>query len=1179
MKKLDRKAFWMFCLTVLSALAILLVLPDRLGKTQESLESQNEPGAVFTVTSSADSGAGSLRQAITDANASAGTDTIQFQIGTGAVDINLSSALPDITGPVIIDGTTQTGFTGTPLVNLVGGFLGGLKITGGGSTVNAIAVTSSGLGITLDSGGGNIVTGCYIGICPQNPTASCGNFENGILINNSANNQIGGTTDATRNIISGNGFDGVEITGSASTGNIITGNYIGLRADGTVARNTDSGVAIMGAPNNRVGGTTAGERNIISGNGQGSDLPGNQFKSAVLISGAAASGNIVQGNYIGTTIDGTAVVPGGSRLNGVRIDNAPNNTVGGTAGTTPGGACTGACNVISGILLRGGVVITGSGATGNSVLGNFIGTNAAGTSNLANNVGVTITNAASNNTVGGTTASARNLITNGMVVTSGAATNTVQGNYIGTDTTGNVGIGTGTLFPNILVGVGIDSSTNNSIGTSVGTTLGGACTGGCNLISGHIAAHGIFITGNGSTGNRVDYNYIGLNAAGTAALRNGGDAITLRNGANNNIIGRPLATTPFHETKQVENVPEAIVCIKSDSYPIYLQYDDETLAFEAKDCRSGVTLNGTGSLDISSDGNTRFRSIDNRISALIDFSRIPPRATADIGLPGYIFTFPVFDGNVTNSACVCPTEGEQNIAGDLSSGASPNEPNPPNDNTINSNSLGWSSNRLSRLSLPLTDGYVRHRAGNFNTYANLDIATNGDSFAALSLASGTDNFVSGANVNAINPGQFSFSPIELAPGANRDIASPQILGILKELGGLRVLGTFSGAPNTNYRIWIYGSNSTTLSTGVREQINYTGQTLLIRTDVNGNYQIDQGYSGVDEFILCRSEKVALVVTQINAVPITSENSRASFVDVPGDTSEFSLPATVPQPRFDFDEDGKTDIAVYRPGATPSAESFWYILNSSDFSFRVVQFGIGEDKLVAGDYQGDGVADFAVFRPSTGTWYHSRLTGNPSTNFIGVQWGVSTDIPVPGDYDDDGALDQAVFRPSEGVWYIRRSIDGSVLIYQFGIPTDKPAAGDYNGDGQTDFAIYRNGQWWIAPCAGCPARAINFGLATDTPVPGVDFDGDGADDIAVVRNEGGGKTWHWLESGSGNYRAAPFGLASDKVLAGDFDADGKSDLAIFRPSEGNWYVQRSEQGLLVINWGLNSDIPVPSVMIP
>jgi hypothetical protein len=105
------------------------------------------------------------------------------------------------------------------------------------------------------------------------------------------------------------------------------------------------------------------------------------------------------------------------------------------------------------------------------------------------------------------------------------------------------------------------------------------------------------------------------------------------------------------------------------------------------------------------------------------------------------------------------------------------------------------------------------------------------------------------------------------------------------------------------------------------------------------------------------------------------------------------------------------------------------------------------------------------------------------------------------------------------------------------------------------------------------------LATDTPVPGVDFDGDGADDIAVTRNDGGSKIWHWLESGSGSYRAAQFGLSADKVLAGDFDADGKSDLAVFRPSEGIWYILGSEQGFFALNWGLSGDVPVPSVNIP
>lgn len=1183
MKDVNRKIYWIFYSMVILALAAYVGLPDRVVQTQ----SPESPGAVFTVANSNDNGAGSFRQAILDANVSAGTDTIQFQIGTGAVTISHSMSLPDITEPVIIDGTTQPGFSGTPLITLGGNFTPGVKITGGGSTIKAVGLTGFVNGILLENGGGNIITGCFVGICPQNPSASCGNFGNGILINNSPNNRIGGSTAGERNIISGNATNGIEIAGSASSGNVITGNYIGLRPDGTVARNNDSGVAIMGAPNTSVGGTTAGERNIISGNGQGSDLPGNQFKSAVFISGASATGNTVKGNYIGTTIDGTAAVPGGNRLNGVRIDNAPNNTVGGTIGTTPGGACTGTCNVISGILLRGGVVITGSGATGNSVLGNFIGTNAAGTGNIANNVGVTITAAASNNTVGGTTASARNLITNGMILTAGAATNTVQGNYIGTDTTGNISVGTGTLFQNILVGVGIDSSPNNNIGTAAGTTLGGACTGGCNLISGHIAAHGVFITGNGSTGNRVDYNYIGLNAAGTAALRNGGDAITLRNAANNNIIGRPPQTS-LQAIMTVENVPSTIRCVQDDTSGDFVSFDDVTGDYQGTHCKSGSVVSGTGEIILYDNGSIKLKPT-NQVGIFIPGTQGRPAGGGFRLPPPDRLLVRIYDSNAANSSCICPTEGNQTIVGDVSSGVN-GDSNPPNNNKFNFISVGSSSNGLFTLSTPTADGYLRNLAGSFNTYSNLSINTNGGNSSPITIATGTENFISGLNINALNPGIYANLPIDLGdngtinppvpnpgPGANHSQNSLQNVQVQITFPGgpparMNVTATFNSVPNKRFLVRLYGKFNYVGSFPPDPQYNEfhreISDPIEVMTDANGNANIEifnvetLGFAGI--------ETITTTATIINQVPIVSENSAISLVDVFGDTSEMSLPAVVPQPKFDFDEDGKTDIAVYRSGASLSAQSYWYILKSSDFTFRIQQFGLGEDKIVPGDYQGDRVADFAVFRPSTGTWYHSRIAGNPSTNFVGIPWGLSTDIPVPGDYDDDGAGDAALFRPSTSTWWIRRSLDGSFFAQQWGLATDKVVPADYDGDGDTDIAVYRNGTWYISPCPGCPTIYAQFGLAGDVPTPG-DYDGDGRDDIAVWRPSTG--VWYLNRSTAG-FAAIQWGLATDKALDGDFDADGKNDIAVWRPSTGDWWILKSSDGNFnFVNWGQNGDIPV------
>ena len=167
--------------------------------------------------------------------------------------ITPTSALPTITEAVIIDGTTQTGFSGTPLIQLSGGSAGtasGLHITAGNSTVKGLIINQfSQYGIRLETNGNNIIQGNYIGTNAAG-TAASGNSVYGLWINNVANNAIGGTVAGTRNIISGNGNDGISITGNSGTGNIIQGNYIGTDVNGTAdLGNNASGVTIDAAAN------------------------------------------------------------------------------------------------------------------------------------------------------------------------------------------------------------------------------------------------------------------------------------------------------------------------------------------------------------------------------------------------------------------------------------------------------------------------------------------------------------------------------------------------------------------------------------------------------------------------------------------------------------------------------------------------------------------------------------------------------------------------------------------------------------------------------------------------------------------------------------------------------------------------------------------------------------------
>ncbi|MGI4849239.1 MAG: DUF4347 domain-containing protein [Janthinobacterium lividum] len=455
--------------------------------------------ATFTVSTNADSGPGSLRDALASANASAGTDTIQFAIGAGT--ITLATSLPDITDTTIIDGRTASGYSGTPVIEINGNGNGiGLSFSSSsdGSAVYGLSITNfSTYGIALQTGADqNTIQGNYLGLRPDGVTA-LGNG-GGIMIA-SADNLIGGTTAAQRNVASGNSGSGIIAMDSVRT--TIQGNYLGTNAAGTAALpNYYNGVYASGGSDLLIGGTLAGSGNLISGN----------LNQGVFLDGV--TGLTIQGNQVGTNAAGTSAIGNGTYA-GIFIRSSENVLVG---DTTAAGR-----NLVSGNSGDGIYVETSDNV---QVIGNYAGTDISGTLAIANSyTGISIFSG-SNITVGGTAPGSGNLLSgnNGAGMFTGNAVSglVIQGNLIGLNAAGTAALG------NQISGLQINGT---------GILVGGGVAGAGNVISG--SQHDAIVIA--SSGNFVYGNYLGTDISGLVTIGNGYSGVKVT--ASNNTVG---STTP-----------------------------------------------------------------------------------------------------------------------------------------------------------------------------------------------------------------------------------------------------------------------------------------------------------------------------------------------------------------------------------------------------------------------------------------------------------------------------------------------------------------------------------------------------------------------------------------------------------------------------------------------------------
>jgi hypothetical protein len=338
------------------------------------------------------------------------------------------------------------------------------------------------------------------------------------------------------------------------------------------------------------------------------------------------------------------------------------------------------------------------------------------------------------------------------------------------------------------------------------------------------------------------------------------------------------------------------------------------------------------------------------------------------------------------------------------------------------------------------------------------------------------------------------------------------------------------------------------------------RSISVTNPLRGIYQVISyglatGVFNMDVKIIPRIGQLQSSLISVNIEVGATVNS--SFDFIPTNTN------------FDFDNDGKADVAVFRPST-----NIWYRLLSGNSGLLQNNFGSAGDIPTPADFDGDGKTDMAIFRPSTGTfWYQSSINNAQ----MATQWGQAGDIPRPSDFDGDGKADFVLYRPAENNWY-RLGSTGQISNKNFGAASDKPVIGDFDGDGKSDVAIYRpsTGTWWYQSSINNAQIATQFGNSVDVPSP-ADFDGDGKTDFAVFRPTTG--VWYILNSRNGTATIIPFGTLEDKPIPADYDGDGKSDIAVFRPSTGIWYLLQSTSGFAGLQFGISSDVPIPNSFVP
>ena len=853
--------------------------------------------STFAVKNTNDTGPDSLHQAILDANANPGADTIVFAIGSGAQTIALQSALPALTDMnTTIDGTSQPGYAGVPLIRIdgsaIGGSVNGLQVNASVVTIKALIVTGfSASGIALYYGSGIAVTGCYIG---TDGTTAFGNGT-GIDIDGANNSSIGAPNNG--NVISGNSGNGVYMgSGDAAT---LTGTYyisfyanrIGTNPAGTAAiSNGAYGMRIF-ASATTIGNALASSRNIVSGNAS---------NGIAIETGATDTG--VYGAYIGVAADGvTALGNGGGGI----TDGGTGSLIG---DTTPGGG-----NVVSGNTYDG-IALSSNGSL---IVNNFIGTDASGTAAIPNHDYGIRGYSGNSITIGGVDSGSANLVSgnanHGISVESGTQNYRIVGNRIGTDITGTAALG------NNGDGIAILGGTGAQIGD---------VPNGANLISGN-SGNGISISGTTQDATIIG-NIIGLNAAGSAKLGNGGYGIRALSGSGL-VIGKAAAGNVISGNARGLNI-EAADGSKVQGNTIGLSGDQSTMLGNDE---YGIQIN----------------SADNQVGG------------AGVG-EGNVIGGSKYYGVFLNGAGATGNHVEGNIIG--------------TDSTLagvfgnyfgvvifggSGNFIGGTAANTGNTIVNSTNMGIYNWFGSQNSFLGNRISNNG-----------------GLGIDLDPIGPVPNDALDVDHGPNNGQNYPLVTAATSGSNMVFVGGKLASSSSTSYRIEYFVSTQCDGS-GLGEGEHYIGYQN-VASDTNGNAVLDAGLSTT-------YTTGYLTATATSADGSTSEFSPCIAIDLPG-AGMFNIAS---DPVLAYEDLGVVHVPVVRSSGLSGAASVRF-KTSDGTATAPADYGAVDKIVSFADGESIKIVDVAIVLDNVaeGTQnFHIDLSQATGGAMLGAQASVTVDL--------------------------------------------------------------------------------------------------------------------------------------------------------------------------------------------